>query len=117
MMPMRGIFPCCCARADKGQVAATPLNRVMNSRRLIGFVLKAVDRPYHTGGRKRRFALQRNMAAKVRDGSKREATFFGLCRLPPATDIRPPRLRPQRLIGHIATSAKGVSLIVPVPIG
>src|SRR6516162_6774217 len=72
MMPMRGIFPCCCARADRGQVAATPLNRVMNSRRLIGFVLKAVDRPYHTGGRKRRFALQRNMAAKVRDGSSRD---------------------------------------------
>src|SRR5262249_41764583 len=50
--PMVGSFPGCCARADRGQVAATPPNRVMNSRRLIGFVLKADDRPYHNASRK-----------------------------------------------------------------
>ena len=41
MMPMRGIFAACCARAASGH-AATPPSSVMNSRRLMpntGFLL------------------------------------------------------------------------------
>src|ERR1700758_1142379 len=34
----------CCARAASGQVTAAPPTRLMNSRRLMGFVLKAEDR-------------------------------------------------------------------------
>src|SRR5262249_18904876 len=35
MMPIRGIFPGCWARAASGHAAAAPPRRVMNSRRLI----------------------------------------------------------------------------------
>jgi hypothetical protein len=50
----------------------------MNSRRLIGFVLQAEEIAYHTGGRKRRFASQQNMAAKVRDRSRPEVVAWAL---------------------------------------
>src|SRR5712692_4629361 len=56
---MRGTLSCC-ARATSGQAAAVPPSRVMNSRRLMGFVLGLRTAPYHTVERELCFAAQRH---------------------------------------------------------
>src|SRR6266702_3693870 len=47
-------------RATSGQAAAVPPSRVMNSRRLMGFVLGLRTAPYHTVERELCFAAQRH---------------------------------------------------------
>src|SRR6516162_3635371 len=66
--PITGIAACC-ARAASGHPTAAPPIRVMNSRRLIGFLLQAEEKSYHTDERERHFASPQKWDANVRVGS------------------------------------------------
>src|SRR6266849_5715570 len=85
---MRGTLSCC-ARATSGQAAAVPPSRVMNSRRLMGFVLGLRTAPYHTVERELCFAAQRHrpfMSELGQTATSRNARVTS--GLPPIPDIR-----------------------------
>src|SRR5947208_2901174 len=63
MMPTRGIFANCCARAASGHAAAAPPSSVMNSRRFMSDM--GAPPPYANAGHQKAMALRSRFAAPL----------------------------------------------------
>src|SRR5262245_29838975 len=91
----------CCARAANGHAAALPSNE-MNSRRLMGTLVRLRAAHYHAVAEERRCASKQKLRANVADGSN--LVSRGWCSL---TSSRPQRGMPKSLFWRQADAIGG----------